>query len=337
MQNVKIALAPMEGVVDYCIRELFSRIGGFDFCTTEFVRVTSQLLPRKVFYRYCPELLNQGKTSSGTKVYLQLLGSDPQCLLDNALKAISLGAPGIDLNFGCPAKRVNQHDGGARLLQKPERLYQIISHLRKNIPVEIPVSAKVRLGFEDKSLYREIAQAVNEAKASWISIHARTKKEAYKPPAHWEYIAKMKEDLDIPIYANGDIFSPDDYQKQFAITGISKIMLGRGAFARPSLANEIKQSSEKLTWSDMKSYVSQFQHFNLAWRGEKYAMQRLKQWLKHLNYQEAQDAFQEIKRIKDLKTELPSFLQSLQTCSSSYQNARTSLRCLNESSIEQAR
>lgn len=125
---MKVALAPMEGVVDHIVRDLWTWMGGYDFCVTEFIRVTQHVLPSKVFYRDCPELLNGGRTPSGVPVYVQLLGSHPALLGDNASVAESLGALGVDLNFGCPAKTVNRHDGGAVLLKVPQRL-EVLSPL----------------------------------------------------------------------------------------------------------------------------------------------------------------------------------------------------------------
>ncbi|MGZ3722706.1 MAG: tRNA-dihydrouridine synthase, partial [Bdellovibrionales bacterium] len=106
----------MEGVLDWTLRELLSSIGGVDRMVTEFVRVTDLLLPEHVFYRYCPELKQGGRTLAGTPVLVQLLGGQTGPLAENAARAVELGAPGIDLNFGCPAKTVNRHDGGATLL-----------------------------------------------------------------------------------------------------------------------------------------------------------------------------------------------------------------------------
>ena len=141
---MKITLAPMEGVVDYLMRKVLSEIGGLDLCVTEFLRITDQLLPERVFYRICPELDTGGKTSSGTPVRIQLLGQDPNWLAENAYRAAVLGSSGVDLNFGCPAKTVNKSRGGAILLRDPENLYQIVKAVRAAVPTEQVVSAKIR-------------------------------------------------------------------------------------------------------------------------------------------------------------------------------------------------
>ena len=98
-----ITLAPMEGVVDYLLRELLTEAGGIDLCITEFIRITDTRLPTQTFHRICPELKHDCRTRSGTPVHIQFLGNNPEMLAYNAAKAARLGALGIDLNFGCPA------------------------------------------------------------------------------------------------------------------------------------------------------------------------------------------------------------------------------------------
>ena len=158
-----ITLAPMEGVVDHLMRDMLTRIGGYDLCVTEFVRVVDQLLPPKVFYRLCPELKQQGLTSAGTPVRVQLLGQDPGYLAENAVRAVSLGSHGVDLNFGCPAKTVNKSKGGAVLLKETRRLYAIVSAVRSAVDKQHMVTAKMRLGFEDKALAIDNALALEAA------------------------------------------------------------------------------------------------------------------------------------------------------------------------------
>ncbi|HNP01999.1 MAG TPA: tRNA-dihydrouridine synthase family protein, partial [Agitococcus sp.] len=182
---MKIILAPMEGLTDVHMRHILTQMAGqtgFDWCVTEFIRITQQLLLPKAFYHYCPELLTGGKTASGTPVHIQLLGSDPQLLAENAQRVVELGAPAIDLNFGCPAKSVNQHRGGAVLLEEPELVHQIVLAVRNAVPKQIPVSAKMRLGVNDRSKMVDNALAIESAGASWLTIHARTKADGYRPP-----------------------------------------------------------------------------------------------------------------------------------------------------------
>ena len=126
----RLILAPMEGVVDAVMREQLTAIGGYERCVTEFVRVSQSILPNRVFFRYAPELRQGGYTNSGAPVYLQLLGSDPKLMAANAARAAGLGARGIDLNFGCPAKTVNRSQGGAALLRSPKLVRSICQQVR---------------------------------------------------------------------------------------------------------------------------------------------------------------------------------------------------------------
>jgi len=303
-----ISIAPMEGVFDFVTRELLTSMGGYDQCVTEFIRVTTQLLPDKVYYRYCPELNNGGFTKSGVPVFIQLLGGDPILLSENAHKAHELGAPGIDLNFGCPAKTVNRHDGGATLLKKPDRLFNIISKIKSVLPKSAIVTSKVRLGFEDKSLCKDIAQASCSAGAAKLTVHARTKIEGYKPPAHWEYIGHMKDSVKLPVYANGDIWTVEDYFRCLEISGCKDIALGRPAFAKPDLALQIKAAVNKkevtpLSFEQIvKTQFLPFGKMSQDYKDEKFAVNRSKQWSKYLGrtYPEFECLFHIIKKEKSI-------------------------------------
>ena len=186
---MRLMLAPMEGVVDHTMRELLTSLGGIDRCVTEFVRVSEHLLPPRVFRRLCPELDNDGTTTSGVPVYVQLLGGQPQVLAENAARAAELGAPGIDLNFGCPAKTVNRSDGGSIILREPQRVHDITAAVRAAVPADVPVTVKTRLGYEDQALFMDIVRGIDAAGATELTVHARTKRHGYRPPAYWEEIA----------------------------------------------------------------------------------------------------------------------------------------------------
>ena len=263
---MKIMLAPMEGVVDHLMRDMLTRVGGYDQCVTEFVRVVDQKLPKKTFYRLCPELHHGGKTPSGVPVRVQLLGQHPQWLAENAETAIELGSPGVDLNFGCPAKTVNKSKGGAVLLKETQALYDIVKAVRDAVPSHIPVSAKIRLGFEDKSLAVDNAMAITEAGASELVVHARTKTEGYKPPAYWEWIAKIKQHTSIPLVANGEIWSASDAKRCQDESDCTNLMVGRGALALPNLALCIKNNEAPMAWKDLASLLIQYSGYEIFWR-----------------------------------------------------------------------
>lgn len=297
----RVHLAPMEGVVDPILRDVLTRIGGLDRCVTEFIRVTRQLLPDHVFYRYCPELAKAGQTASGIPVYVQLLGGDPHWLGENAKRAAELGAPGIDLNFGCPAKTVNRHDGGAAILKDPQRVYHIVRAVRTMVPDHIPVTAKVRLGYENKEFFLDIAEAAEQGGASELTVHARTKVDGYRPPAYWDYIAKIKQVLKIPVVANGEVWSLTDAKGCRDISGCDRLALGRGLIADPFLALRIKRNEDCLSledsWRHLQPELKVFFDVSEESRGPQFALSRLKQWLKFLGrtYPEAIELFEVIK------------------------------------------
>ena len=305
-----IALAPMEGLMDHHLRDILTRVGGIDHCVTEFIRVTRQVYPAKVFRRYCPELNHpgekRGRTAAGTPVHVQLLGSDPELMAANARKVAMLGAPAIDLNFGCPAKTVNNSQGGAVLLQYPELLNRIATAVRTAVPAHIPVSAKMRLGFTDKELALTNAQALAEAGIQWLTVHARTKTEGYRPPAYWDWIARIREAIDIPVLANGEIWTTEQARQCMSDSGSDLLMIGRGLVAVPDLALRIKADHGEITHTQ-QSWTGHLELMRalipcLAHLPDKAQTDRLKQWLHYFSLQslEIRAVFEQVKRQRDV-------------------------------------
>ncbi|MDH3326345.1 MAG: tRNA-dihydrouridine synthase [Gammaproteobacteria bacterium] len=321
---MKIMLAPMEGVVDSYLRDILTNIGGYDLCVTEFVRVVDHLLPKKVFKRFCVELDTEGKTTAGTPVIVQLLGSNPEAMAINAARAAELGTAGIDLNFGCPAMCVNKRNGGSYLLQEPQRLFDIISAVRAAVDETIPVSAKIRLGFNNTDLALDIARAVEDAGASYVTVHARTKADGYKAPVRWEWLAKINEVLTIPMIANGDINSVDDYRRCVEISGCEHIMIGRGAVARPDLARQIRDfqngnSNPIMKWDEILVLLIKMSNDMTRDVKTRYIVSRTKQWLAMLKreYPEAIDCFTAIRRMKEYEDVQASLNERLDNLKSS--------------------
>lgn len=303
---MRLMLAPMEGVIDHTMRDLLSSLGGLDRCVTEFLRITDQLLPPRVFYRICPELHSGGRTRAGTPVYLQLLGGQPTPLAENAARAAALGAPGIDLNFGCPAKTVNRSDGGAILLREPERVHRLVAAVRGAVPAAIPVSVKMRLGYEDPALFRDNLQAIGAAGPSELTIHARTKRDGYRPPAYWDRINEARTTLEIPVIANGEIWSVEDARRCREVSGCSDLMLGRGALCRPDLprliaAGDAGHDCPAMSWPEVLAQVQRFFTLTLENYDPRGAGNPLKQWLVYLRgyYPQAALLFEALKRLRD--------------------------------------
>lgn len=303
---MQIALAPMEGLVDDILRDVLTRVGGVDWCVTEFIRVNGQLLPPSVFQRHAPELAHGARTRSGVPMRVQLLGSDPVALAENAALACALGAPVIDLNFGCPAKTVNQSRGGAVLLKEPDLLHAIVGAVRRAVPARIPVTAKMRLGYDSTDVALACAQALASGGAAQIVVHARTKTDGYKPPAYWEWIARVQDVVAVPVFANGEIWDVDDWRRCRQVSGVADLMLGRGLIARPDLAHQIAAARDGRAWTPMdwtalQPLVQDFWRQARRKLGPGYAPGRLKQWLRALarNYREAADLFGRVRRETD--------------------------------------
>lgn len=313
----RIGLAPMEGVIDVVTRDLLSADGALDWTVTEFVRVVDARLPARVFLRHCPELKHATcATSNGTPVHLQLLGSDPEALAANAVHAEALGARQVDLNFGCPAKTVNRHDGGASLLRDPERVYRVVRAVHEALtPLGIDVTAKVRLGFDDKQLALACAEAAEAGGAASLVVHARTRREGYRPPAHWEWIGRIRARLTIPVIANGDIWTLEDYWKARTLSGCTDVMLGRGMLADPRLARRIKhwqRTGEHLPetpWAARAEVLTAYAQRMRMHLPEKIVVSLLKQWLNQMRGRddEAARRFTALRR----RTELQAFLDGL--------------------------
>ena len=308
-----ILLAPMEGLLDFVLRDILTRVGGVDRCVSEFIRVSDTLLPERVFTRVVPELLNGGRTFAGVPVRPQLLGSDPVCLAENAARVASISPFGVDLNFGCPAKVVNRHGGGAALLQEPELLATIVSAVRRAVPAHIPVSAKMRLGFNDASLALECAHAIASSGADELVVHARTKADGYRPPAYWERVADIAAAVSIPVVANGEIWTVDDALRCRAVSGSHMLMLGRGMVTDPGLALAIcaadagaaphAEGQGSVAWRTLLPLVGDFWqlvHTRLEPRAQ---AGRLKQWLNFLRrrYPEAEAAYMALRTVNDPK------------------------------------
>lgn len=304
---MRIILAPMEGLVDAPIRETLTGVGGIDRCVTEFIRVTHGMLPPRIFYKYAPELYNASLTRVGTPVAVQLLGSDPIQMGRHGAKAAELGATQVDINFGCPAKTVNKHKGGCVLMREPELMHEIVAEVRRAVPSTIPVTAKMRLGYDDRSMGVACAQALESAGAGEIVIHARSKVDGYKPPAYWEEIAKAREAVGVRVIANGEIWTVDDYWRCRDVSGCDDVMIGRGLIARPDLARKIRASQQgetvaDMTWPEAVALVQEYAAALQTRLEDRFVTGRIKQWLNYLRqgFPEAEVLWPRARKIRDV-------------------------------------
>lgn len=277
---MKLILAPMEGLADYWVRQALTASARYDWCVSEFVRVSGEVLPPRVFYRWCPELRHGARTLAGTPVHLQLLGSDPACVADNAARAVELGAPAIDLNFGCPAKTVNRHRGGAVLLDEPELVHAVTAAVRATVPAAVPVSVKMRLGNADDGRALDNAVAVQAAGAAWLTVHGRTKRQGYRPPAYWDRIGDIRRAVALPVIANGEIWTREDALRCQRESGCDDLMLGRGAVADPLLCREVR-GGPPAGWDEVLAVLCRFADAIVDTGTDAQLCGRVKQWLSY--------------------------------------------------------
>lgn len=298
---MRVVLGPMEGVLDHLMREILTNINDYDLCVTEFVRVSDQVLPEHVFHRLCPELKQGSQTKSGVPVHLQLLGQHAKWMAENAIKAAELGAKGIDINFGCPARLVNKHGGGAALLKEPNTIHEVVKACREAVPSHIPVTAKIRLGWDNPEDCFDVVDAIEQAGANELTIHARTKTGGYKASEiRWEYIDKIRQRTSMPLIANGEIWNFEDGQRCIETTGIDSLMVCRGAFNVPNLGNVVKHNAKPMPWDEVVALLIVYSHYEM--KGDKglYYSNRVKQWFSYLRqqYPEADALFREIRTFK---------------------------------------
>lgn len=302
---MRILLAPMEGVIDAPMRRLLTGVGGYDACVTEFLRLSDGELPEHTYHKHFPELAQGSRTASGTPVILQLLGSEPELLAASAVRAAGLGATAIDLNFGCPSRFVNRKQGGAALLKEPQRMVRIVAAVRDALPAAVPVSAKMRLGYAGTDHAVDIAHALQQAGVDFITVHARTRDDGYRAPARWGLLRPIREALAIPLIANGDINSVEDWRRCHEVSGCEHVMLGRGVLMQPDLARQLRawhqgNEIEAMQWRDIQPLLPRLlAHYAPRTRG---LCARIKQWLGMLRHRHASadEAFSKIHFLRDL-------------------------------------
>ncbi len=304
IQMPRILLAPMEGLIDADMRAVLTRASSYDWCVTEFARISASVPPARFFQRIAPELAQGSRTAAGTPVRVQLLGSDPERMGLSAARLAGLEPAGIDLNFGCPAPTVNRHRGGSVLLDEPELLNRIVAAVGEGIDGRVPLTAKMRLGVRDTSRAIEAAQALESGGASMLVVHARTKEDGYRPPAHWPWIARIASAVQVPVVANGEIWRVDDYRRCMEEGGLRDVMLGRGAVADPFLAERIRgerpAAPDEDDWQQLLPLLAAYWTAVLARVEPRHAPGRVKQWLNLLrrNFPQAELLYQHVRPLR---------------------------------------
>ena len=236
--NVRIApatvLAPMAGVTDTVFRRFIKNLGGCGLIMTEFTSADGILRDLRVRGRYLHFYEDEHPISA------QLFGSSPSVLADAARLVEDLGFDLVDLNLGCPAKKVVKCNGGSGLLRDLPLIRQIFEAVRA--AVKIPFTVKFRAGWNDDEIVCvDLARLAEDCGLCAVALHARTREQGYSGNARWEWIASVKQAVKIPVIGNGDIRSPEDACAMVAQTGCDAVMIGRMAPANPWIFRQIEQ------------------------------------------------------------------------------------------------
>jgi tRNA-dihydrouridine synthase B len=231
-----LALAPMAGVTDSSFRRLIKELGGVGLIVTEFISVEGITRGNMSTHRMMKFLPEEQPLS------IQIFGYDDERMVAAAEIIEESGADIVDINCGCPAKKVVNGGGGSSLLRDLPQLEKILRRIRK--AVSIPVTMKIRTGWDDSSINAvEVARVIEDCGANMVAIHGRTRMQGYSGRANWDVIAAVKRAVSIPVIGCGDITAPEHALERLAETGVDGVMIGRGAIANPWI---FRQTSEMM-------------------------------------------------------------------------------------------
>ncbi len=255
-------LAPMDGYSDWPFRSVCRELGSA-MSYTEFINALDVLQGHPYNHRKLVFLPEE------RPVVYQIFDSDPDRLLEVALRLQAHGPDVIDVNLGCSAKQVSGRGAGAGLLRTPEKIAEIFRKLTHSLGV--PVTAKMRLGWDDASRnYLEIARLLEDHGAAAIAVHARTKAQAYGGQADWDAIAEIVQAVRIPVIGNGDVRLPEDIERMKAHTGCAAVMIGRGAVGNPWIF--ARQAREAVPLETVRRTVGVHFERTLACYGEAHGL-----------------------------------------------------------------
>ena len=230
--------SPLAGVTDKIFRKFIRRWAPESLLFTEMVNATSLNLG------YGVEKINQISNEEGP-VGIQLFDNRPNSVADAAKESESSGAYIIDINMGCPVKKIAKKGGGSALLKDPSLAVELVKRISR--AVKIPVSVKTRIGWSDKDKnIKEFLLRLQDAGANMVTIHGRTRAQGFNGKADWKFIRELKEEIEIPVIANGDIFNVKDAIECLKITKADGIMIGRGVLGSPWIIGEIDSALKGL-------------------------------------------------------------------------------------------
>ncbi len=221
-----LVLAPMAGVTDRCYRRIMAEYGA-GLVTTEMISAEGMVRKNRITL----EMLASDPDLK-TPIAVQLFGANPQSMAEAARMVEQSGANVIDINAGCPVRKVARQGAGATLLRHPELLWRLVESVKQ--AVRLPVTVKLRLGWDQSSInVLENARQIVNAGADGIALHGRTAEQGYAGKANWSWIKQLKAAVPIPIVGNGDVTSPELAEQLFAESGCDAVMIGRGSLGNP--------------------------------------------------------------------------------------------------------
>ncbi|WP_224093207.1 tRNA dihydrouridine synthase DusB [Nostoc sp. MS1] len=229
--NSRVLQSPLSGVTDMVFRRLVRRYAPDSMMYTEMVNATGLH-----YVKQLPKIMEVDPNER--PISIQLFDCRPDFLAEAAVKAVAEGADTVDINMGCPVNKITKNGGGSSLLRQPEVAEAIVREVVK--AVDVPVTVKTRIGWNDKEItILDFAKRMEDAGAQMITVHGRTRAQGYNGNARWEWIARVKEILSIPVIGNGDIFSVEAAVRCLEETGADGVMCSRGTLGYPFLVGEI--------------------------------------------------------------------------------------------------
>ncbi|MDN5354589.1 MAG: tRNA-dihydrouridine synthase [Candidatus Cloacimonadota bacterium] len=268
----KIWLAPLAGYTDFAFRQICKKMGA-DVMVSEMVSADG------LIYNYDRSISYAQFNDFQRPFGIQLFGSEAKTMAAAAQKILPLQPDFVDLNMGCPVKKVVKRGAGSALMQTPQKAAQITSSVKKVLEkVGIPLSVKFRAGWKEVTAI-EFAQRMQASGADMLCLHARTQKQMFSGKADWQLIAAVKQKLQIPLIGNGDVVSAESAHQLFQTSGCDSVMIGRGIYGKPWLFREIKQ--KKLLSALQKLEIIK-QHLQLAQEHASRPEAGIKEMRKHL-------------------------------------------------------
>jgi len=249
----KVVIAPMAGVSNIAFRTIMKEFGAG--------LIYAEMVSDKALSYRNEKTLKMIEVVEGEKpLTLQVFGGDLNSIVEGAMiidKESDCDI--IDINMGCPVNKVIKNDAGAKLMLEPQKIYDIVKAVVKN--VKKPVTVKIRSGWSNDTIYAvEIAQLCEKAGAKAIAIHGRTRSQMYTGKADWDIIRQVKESVNIPVIGNGDILSPEDAKKMLDVTNCDAVMIGRGVLGNPWLVKQTVQYLETGKYDNNINHNEKIKH-----------------------------------------------------------------------------